>query len=518
MPDLDEQIRELVTGVKQVTAQEVIAAHSSLPANATVGGSRYRRPSRMNNYALGAAAMATAICVLVLVLVFGFGVASTTKPTVITPARPSFVPASWQKVTFGGLTMYAPGNWPVEAQKVWGDCATADNLYSSHLLSCLIQDSKESPIIARQSGRKVQSGLSMVSSLTQGHTGHSQVSGESTPDSPRGYPTASENASKSTICRCAPQRPATAASSSLRCTYPVAAQPVAVEIGLAGGGKVAHTIEYSMRAAGSTPKVPPTTPTTTKPNLGQWSERTVIRTGPAQDIIPTSDSVYWLSTPGQPSASPQPVTPMRYNSGSGQVTKGPSLTGFVGSPSMTVADGWVWVVAGVGNNVVVEQFHPTTLALHATHTLALKTTVGGYPANPVVTATTDGPLWVGSENDLWKLSPSTGAPEAEFNIGGVDISSMSTNPTGTLLYVGGSNTLPVNAIEYPVTTEYNAQTGAELYRVALQGATTETVAATSNGVWVSFETGLAGIALELSAHGLHQIAGQPTNACSFGAF
>ncbi len=106
MPDLDEQIRELVTGVEPVTAAEVIAAHQSTPGTA---GVRYRRARRMRSYAMGAVAMAAAICILVVVLVYGV---SSPRSTVTTPTRPAGVPASWQKVTFGGLSMYAPGIGP----------------------------------------------------------------------------------------------------------------------------------------------------------------------------------------------------------------------------------------------------------------------------------------------------------------------------------------------------------------------------------------------------------------------
>ena len=109
----------LDVGVSPVTAEEVISACASSASDAKARG-RYRRSPRMKSYAFGAAAMAAAICVLVVVLVVGLP--SSSKPTVVAPARPSFVPASWQRVTFGGLTMYAPGSWPVIPEQSWGDC------------------------------------------------------------------------------------------------------------------------------------------------------------------------------------------------------------------------------------------------------------------------------------------------------------------------------------------------------------------------------------------------------------
>src|SRR3984957_19730018 len=59
------------------------------------------------------------VVVLVVGLVIGVREASTSKPTVVTPVS---VPASWQKVTFGGLTMYAPGNWTTVTEGAWGSC------------------------------------------------------------------------------------------------------------------------------------------------------------------------------------------------------------------------------------------------------------------------------------------------------------------------------------------------------------------------------------------------------------
>jgi hypothetical protein len=84
MPDLAEQIRGFIdTGITPVTAQEVVEAHRSSPSPA-MGRDRFRRPRRMNTYAIAAVAMATAICVLVVVLVFGLASSSKlngTSPT-----------------------------------------------------------------------------------------------------------------------------------------------------------------------------------------------------------------------------------------------------------------------------------------------------------------------------------------------------------------------------------------------------------------------------------------------------
>jgi hypothetical protein len=75
---------------------------------------------------------ALASVVVLVALTAGAAVSSSTsaavsssRSTVVTSVRPVSVPASWQKVSFGGLTMYAPGNWPTVTEQGWGDCGRA---------------------------------------------------------------------------------------------------------------------------------------------------------------------------------------------------------------------------------------------------------------------------------------------------------------------------------------------------------------------------------------------------------
>ena len=243
MHDVDEQIREFIdSGLVPVTAQEVVESHR-VSSSTTVGRTRYNRPRRVNTYALGAVAMATAISVLVVVLVFG--VSSAPRSTVVTPARPSFVPASWQKVTFGGLTMYAPGNWTVESRTIWNTC---NPLLSNFPPNGIVLDGgigTEPPTgcppvlpLPRPSGLLIDPGPNGPLEAPFGRCLH--INGLTA------CPVEDNNQGDSLI--------------NLAVHIPRHSQPVAVEIGLAGGGKVAHIIEYSMRAAGSPP---PTTSTTT---------------------------------------------------------------------------------------------------------------------------------------------------------------------------------------------------------------------------------------------------------------
>ena len=212
---------------------------------------------------------------------------------------------------------------------------------------------------------------------------------------------------------------------------------------------------------------------------------------PGTRHIPHFDGVYWLSQPGALSNNGAPVTIYEDSPISGQVTKGPSFTGFIGSPALTDTAGWVWIVVGVGDNVVVKQLDPSTLAIHASESLPVND--GAAPqVNATLTATVDGPLWMAGGEDLWALNPSNGAVEAEIDTGNW-IGSMSTDPAGSLLYVDGQT----SATGGIAVTEYDAQTGKELLRVEkplylVLAVGTGSIAATKSGVWVSVRYGMAG--------------------------
>ncbi len=262
--------------------------------------------------------------------------------------------------------------------------------------------------------------------------------------------------------------------------------------------------------------VPPTTATTSKPKPNLWPMRTIASTGQAQDVAPTSSYVYWLSQPGIFSNDGAPVTVYQYNPISGKVRRGPSFTGFVGSAALTDTGGWVWMVIGVSDDVDVEQLDPSTLGVRSTESLPVKDNLEGEPqVNPVLTATVDGPLWVAGGEDLWALNPSTGSVETEFDTGNW-IGSMSTDPSGSLLYTGG-----LASTGGMIVKQYNAQTGAELQNAfkpeyLAAAISVETVAATTGGVWISVRYGMAGPAFELSSHNLEMIAPPPQRG--FGTY
>ncbi len=510
MHDIDEQIRELIdSGYMPLTAAEVMAAHQSSPSPST-RGTHHWHPRRMRSYAIGAIAMATAICVLVVVLLVG--VSSSSNPT----GRPAGVPASWQKVTFGGLTMYAPGNWPVGSEHSWGDCGPEmQPFFKANAVELdtganpvLYHCPRISPNVAPVNGLLVDPGP--YGPLPD--TG-STVPGQGKPLHVNGLTIQGEGV-------------AIDGFAIVAVYIPGVARPVAVEVGTSGG--FASTIVNSIRPSGSKPTVPPSTPNTVKSSTAQWPSRTITTSGGLGSIVPTENAVYWLSIKGpQINNMPFTVTPVRYDLTSGEVKNGPGISSDypLSDSDLAVAGGSVWVTVASGPDVLVLRLDPTTLAIHERISLPVK---NDFPTaheiiDPVITATTNGPVWVAGGEDLWALNPATGAIETEFDAGD-EIFSMSTDPTGTLLYTAGQTNAASG--DWSVN-EYDAQTGTDI--VNREGAgISSTVAATTGGVWVSLRSGNAvgvaqwsgggGSEFELSAKSLQLVAPQVSELQRFGAF
>jgi hypothetical protein len=206
------------------------------------------------------------------------------------------------------------------------------------------------------------------------------------------------------------------------------------------------------------------------------------------------------------------VTPTRYDLSSGQMLRGTPTSGGLSDAALTVTGGWVWIVLQDGASPQIVQLDPTTLAVRAEHFLPLAGDETPATTPPVLSATVDGPLWVADGDELWSLNPSTGAVETEVNAGN-EVDSLSTDPTGALLYTGGKSSVQGGM----TVTEYDARNGRELDRSSQPDAVGGgTVAATYGGVWVSYRTGMAGPALELSSRNLSIIS--PIQRNGFGPF
>lgn len=258
----------------------------------------------------------------------------------------------------------------------------------------------------------------------------------------------------------------------------------------------------------------PGTTSTSGPPSGHWPQQTITATGRVLSVAPTSQAVYWLAVTSPASAAPGTITPVRYDLASKQLTHGTSSAGVAGSSAVTATGGWVWVVTGEGAQAAVEQLDPTTLAIHSERDLPVTDTLYPSQSIPVLTATVGGPLWVAAGEDVWALNPSTGATEIEFDARN-QINSMSTTPDGTLLYTSGV----ISDDGGFIVTEYDAHTGEQLHRSDQQVSVgAGTVAATNGGVWVSYRTGMAGPAQELSSETLSRIAPPNDLSGSFGSF
>jgi hypothetical protein len=511
MHDIDEQIRELIdSGYVPLTAAEVMAAHHSSPSKSHAKP-RYPRPRRMKSYAIGALAMATAICVLIVVLLVGV---YSSNPTG-TPGRPAGVPASWQEVTFGGLTMYAPGNWPVGSEHSWGDCGV--EMQPFFKANAVELDTGANPVLYHCP--RISPNVAPVNGLLvdPGPYGPlpdagSTVPGQGKPLHVNGLTIQGEGVAVDGFV--------------IAAVYiPGVARPVAVEVGTSGG--FASTIVNSIRPSGSTPTVPPSTPNTVKSSTGQWPSRTITTSGGLGSIVPTENAVYWLSTEvPQINNMPFTVTPVRYDLTSGEVKNGPGISSDypLSNSDLAVAGDSVWVTVASGRDVLVLRLDPTTLAIQERISLPVK---NNFPSAatfyPVITSATSGPVWVAGGEDLWALNPATGAIETEFDADD-EIGSLSTDPTGTLLYTAGQTNAASG--DWSVN-EYDAQTGTDL--VNREGAgVSSTVAATPEGVWVSLRSGNAvGVAqwsgggggeFELSAKSLQLVAPRVSELQRFGAF
>ncbi len=297
---------------------------------------------------------------------------------------------------------------------------------------------------------------------------------------------------------------------------PGVTRPVAVEIGLAGGGKVARTILYSIRSSESKPSS--MAPSTTESNSREWPSRVITTNGNLQDIVPIQRAVYWLSIGGpQVGTTEILVTPMRYDLSTGALETGPGISSDdISSGDLAVAGGYVWVAVGSGTKVVLVSLDSTTLAVRDRVSLPVKndlSTASPDIIDPVITSTTNGPLWAAGGEDLWALNPVTGAIETEFNTGD-EIASLSTDPAGHLLYTGG-------VMDYSGdwrVGEYDAHTGKELLQTVGEAVSAPIVAATTGGVWVSQRFGMSGAAVELSASALKRLAPPTSELQGFGTY
>ena len=220
-----------------------------------------------------------------------------------------------------------------------------------------------------------------------------------------------------------------------------------------------------------------------------WPSDLVVGTGvgTVSDLNPTTDALYALDQAPIGGDSHTSAQPIRYDLITHRVLFGAPIAD---ADAMTVTGGWVWVVARDVNGspaIVVYKLDPTTLTLVGQQSLG----AAFYEfMTTTLSATVDGPLWVAGGSTLYALSPETGAILHEVPPG-MDISSISTSPDGTVLYaVGNEDT----ANQPVVIVELDAHNGHTLARQVEQGSGEDlaAAAAATAGAWVAIRGGMHG--------------------------
>jgi hypothetical protein len=198
--------------------------------------------------------------------------------------------------------------------------------------------------------------------------------------------------------------------------------------------------------------------------------------------------------------------PFRYPAGGGAPVFGPSIPDASG---LVLAGSSVWVVTnpGAGDTAELYQLDPASLSVVSRQQIPVPLEPlpgsGGEDAvqeAAVAASAGSGFFWLGAGTDLFKVNAVSGAWSGPYPAG-EEIDSMSIDPNGRMLYLGGQ-TLEGTA----VAKELNATTGSALRQVSEPAAIAGIqVSATGNGVWISFRGGLAGSAELLSASSLARL-------------
>lgn len=248
-------------------------------------------------------------------------------------------------------------------------------------------------------------------------------------------------------------------------------------------------------------------PTTTSPAAipntpTAWPSDLVVGTGTGTvtDLNPTTDAVYALDRAPIGAGPHTSARPLRYDLITHRVLFGAPISD---ADAMTVTGGWVWVVGSAPNGasgVVVYTLDPDALTTVATKTLLVSEPGDFEVVTGTLTATAGGPLWVAGGGNLYALSATTGAILHELPAG-MTASSLSTSPDGSVLYVGGRRDLaPL------VLSELDAHSGRLLASESETDGVGDTrVAGTNGGVWVSFRTGMMGVAVLHDKTGLRAV-------------
>jgi hypothetical protein len=264
-------------------------------------------------------------------------------------------------------------------------------------------------------------------------------------------------------------------------------------------------IESPTVAPTSTP-VPTPSPS---PALAAWISRS-IRTGPVGAIALATSAIYIIYEKSQPAGSYSPALARvaMINRSTGELHDGGA---FPGAESLALAGGYLWVASGVSPGVnasdsnVLYRMNASSLVVQQRTSLGSLVSTGNY--EPPVLAGNGSRLWVGYGVHVARLDVITGAVLHTSTVGnaGAGVSSLAIDPLGRVLYVGmaGDCVTGASVAELNSTTGIRIAMTSTYYGCDLGGPK---LAATGDGVWVAYATGLEGSAAELRASDLEQAA------------
>ncbi|HYS30173.1 MAG TPA: hypothetical protein VEQ12_11850 [Candidatus Limnocylindria bacterium] len=188
------------------------------------------------------------------------------------------------------------------------------------------------------------------------------------------------------------------------------------------------------------------------------------------------------------------------------VTAGP----FPGALSLATAGGSLWVAGGYypdrPDASFLDRLDRFSLRVEQDLPLPAQTGQNGIAATLAGSGTS---LWMGFGPTLYRLSPVDGHTIATQPIGAdAAATSLSINPAGTVLYLGTNR----YGMSSPTVFEWGTASGALLASSSAaggQGLGGVQVAAATDGVWVSFATGMMGAVAHLRARDLQSVPTVP---------
>jgi hypothetical protein len=262
-------------GPQRVTADEVMYKVTERPAMQNPKWStRMSRVPRRTTFAwLGG------VLALIVALVFGFGAGFRSSHTPIAPIGSG---GGWHQVTFGGLHLSVPVSWPVQSEDAWGECGPAGSPYFKS--STVVLDTGVQPEVFHCPSYTPSTLIAPTYGIVVDPGSYGPLRGQSIG-----------------TCR---------AQAGLRICPSVdyggievfavfilgRSQPVAIEVGLAGSGRVAQTILDSLRPLAASP---PTTTTTRTSTITTTPKQTLPALNPDRLPVPTdytcSTGLYGLS-------------------------------------------------------------------------------------------------------------------------------------------------------------------------------------------------------------------------------